>query len=214
MSTVTLSLTTKHQTYERASAGLRAIAEAMKSKPEQLGLLVNKEMAKFLRSNLATLAKRHGTQFPGGTGTDSLSRRSGQLVRRLPDAAKVTGKRIQNVEGRISLPKRYAIHERGGVIKPKGSKYVFIPLPEALDASGKPKPPKSFKNTFIAESRKGNLLVFQKRGRGQLVPLYLLRKQVRIPPRLGMGDSLKRGIPAFVDSVMDRTIEQFVKGTT
>lgn len=209
----TLTLTTRNRTYERASEGLRAVGDAMKRHPEQLGLMVNKEMAKFLRSNLETLAKRHSTQFSGGTRTDSLSRRTGELVRRLPDAAKVTGNRIQNVEGRVSLPKRYAIHERGGVIKPKGSKYVFIPLPEALDPSGKPKQPKSFKNTFLAESRTGNILLFQKQGRGQLVPLYLLRKQVRIPPRLGMGDSLKRGIPAFVNAVMDRTIEQFVKGT-
>ncbi len=207
-----IELSTQNRHYQRAQAGLEAIAKAMKTQPEQLGLLVNRQMTRFLRSSLEELAKRHSRPHPGGTTDDSLSRRSGELVRRLPNAAKVTGKTIEKVEGRVSLPTRYAVQERGGTIKPANSKYVFIPLPEALDRSGKPKPPKSFRNTFVSESRKGNLLIFQKKGR-EIVPLFLLRKKVRIPPRMGMGESLKRGVPAFIEGVMDRTIESLTKAT-
>ncbi len=85
---------------------------------------------------------------------------------------------------------------------------MFVPLPAALTATGKPKKmgPRQWRNTFIAESRKGNLLLFQRQGR-KLVPLYVLKSKVRIRPRLGLADTMRRGVPAFADKALEALLD-------
>ena len=83
----------------------------------------------------------------------------------------VKGETIETVEGSISAG-RYGIHEVGGVIRAKSARYLTIPLPAALDRRGVARQPsaRGWKNTFVAESKRGNLLIFQRRG-AQIVPL-------------------------------------------
>jgi hypothetical protein len=81
---------------------------------------------------------------------------------------------------------------------------MAIPLPAALNANGTPKRPgpRSWSNTFVRESRKGNVIIFQRKGR-KIVPLYLLRRKVRIPRRLGLRYTFRTTNRDFVDRMID-----------
>jgi len=92
---------------------------------------------------------------------------------------------------------KYApIQQFGGTVTPKGGRpngKLAIPLPAAQTAAGVARgPARSFSDTFIAKSKAGNLLIFQKRGDG-IVPLFALKDRVYVPPRLGMFDEWDEG---------------------
>lgn len=93
--------------------------------------------------------------------------------------------RVITSEGRVSLELAadvpYArIQEYGGVVNAKPGGWLTVPLPAALDARGVARRARTYPNTFIQRSRRGNLLIFQKQGK-EIVPLFVLRKQVRLP---------------------------------
>lgn len=75
----------------------------------------------------------------------------------------------------------WRIQEVGGVINAKPGGWLTVPLPAALDARGVARRARTYPNTFIARSKVGNLLIFQKQGGGQIVPLFVLRKSVKLP---------------------------------
>lgn len=75
------------------------------------------------------------------------------------------------------------IHEYGGTIRPKRKKFLTVPLPAAQTPAGVTKPLKGFKNTFIIRSRSGGLLIVQDTGDGGIIPLFVLKKKVKIPAR-------------------------------
>ena len=84
-----------------------------------------------------------------------------------------------------------SIHETGGTIRPKHSKYLAIPLDAALTAKGVARGrPRDFKDTFFAVSKKGNLIMFGK-SMGKVVPLFAMKKEVKIPKRPYMKPSLQ-----------------------
>lgn len=69
------------------------------------------------------------------------------------------------------------IHETGGTIRPRISKWLTIPLPAALTRSGVPRGrARDFNNTFVRKSKLGNLIIFQKQGNRRILPLFLLKK--------------------------------------
>lgn len=69
---------------------------------------------------------------------------------------------------------KYArIHHEGGIIKPRKSKYLAIPLTPAAKA----KSPRDFEGTFIAKN------CIMKKIDGKIVALYVLKKRVKIPAR-------------------------------
>jgi hypothetical protein len=68
-----------------------------------------------------------------------------------------------------------------------------------------------FPNWTRFKSKKGNLIIFQKQG-GRVVPLYLLRTSVKIPPRLGLRDTLEAGLPFFVDKALDAMLREVRNG--
>jgi hypothetical protein len=76
-------------------------------------------------------------------------------------------------------------HERGATIVPRKRQWLTIPLKAAKTPSGQPRKRRArdWGNTFIARSRKGGRVIFQRRGR-RAVPLYVLVKRVRLPARL------------------------------
>ena len=92
--------------------------------------------------------------------------------------------RADDVSGRIGPRVPYGrIIERGGIIKPKRRKWITIPLPAAQTSQRVAQHgARKFANTFFAKSKAGNLLLFQNRG-GQAIPLFVLKKSVRIPKR-------------------------------
>ncbi len=101
-----------------------------------------------------------------------------------------------------------AVHERGATIRAKNAQYLTIPLPAALNKNGTPKRPtaRSWPNTFVQRSKKGNLLIFQKKGK-DIIPLYVLKKSVVIPKRL----AFKEGFEAGRDFLADTLAAEFLK---
>lgn len=195
----------RNRRFVDAERGLDALNRAMGRDLDRSAPVLARELKTFLEGVAEAMARRHGTAWPGGTSDRTLSRRSGGLIASIKDSVTVKGQRLADIEGGIGGAFYLRTHEHGATIRPKKAKYLAIPLPEALDADGTPKvaSPRQWKNTFVKQSKNGNLLIFQKRGR-HIVPLYVLKREVRIRPRLGLGDTLRTGLPYFVDRAMDR----------
>lgn len=64
----------------------------------------------------------------------------------------------------------------GGVLRPKKAKYLTLPYP---GVKGRPS---DYKNTFVLTTRKSKA-IWQKIGKGQARPLFLLKKSVKIEAR-------------------------------
>lgn len=121
---------------------------------------------------------------------------------------RIAGQTFDTIQGSIGADVPYAaIQEFGGTISAENGKYLCIPLPAALDSSGVPLKSSSrdWPNTFVKTSKAGNLLIFQRRGTS-VIPLYVLKTSVVIPPRLGMKKTLDAGLPYFVERAMDRMV--------
>ena len=145
------------------------------------------------------LAKRH-SRAPGATGAGALAKITGGGIKRLQEADVVNAG--GEVYGVIPLTQAMAVHEFGEVIKAKGAGYLTVPLPAALNADGTPKKPSAllWKKARVIKSRRGNLLIAVRNGRAW-TPLYVLKKEVRIPERLGLRKELKKDRPRLMREV-------------
>lgn len=156
------------------------------------------------------LASKHSGAWPGGTTSTTLSKRTGQAVNSIIRSVSVKGTTWETLTGQIGGVHYLGIHEFGGTIRSKG-KMMTIPLPAAMSARGVAPPfARQWKNTFVARSRKGNLIIFQKRV-NEIVPLYVLKNEVYIPPRLGMRQELEDQLPYFVSRAADQVVEDFMR---
>lgn len=109
--------------------------------------------------------------------------------------------------GRVSYAN---IHETGGTITPKNSKYLAIPLSAALTPAGVlKKKPREYNNTFVMKSKNGNLIIAQKRGSrmSRIVALFVLKKKVEIPARHYMSRTAEEVSPRALE-IMNRSIER------
>lgn len=195
-----------------AAQGLNAAAAAFGRKFDNVPQLISKELRSWLEDVAEALAQRHGQPWPGGTGPKTLSRRSGFMIASIKESVRVQGQTIPTIEGYISVPHTRKIHENGGVIRPVKAKYLTIPLPAALNSNGTPKKPsaRAWQNTFVLRSKAGNLLIVQRRGT-QLVPLYVLKSEVYIPPRLGMMATAQAGMTMLADSMTNAILKEMMK---
>lgn len=205
-----LSVSFGNKRYWDAWAGLDALADTLGRNVDDLGHVVAREMRVFINAEMEKLAKRHS----GTTTTNTaLATRTGRLVRELQRGGVVhDAQKIEDVYGQITLPGEYRIHEYGGTIRPSEGSYLFVPLPAALKADGTPKKlnPRQWRDTFIAESRNGNLLLFRRVGR-KLEPLYALKPQVKIRPRLGLVNQMKKGFPEFADRMLEALFDNLTR---
>lgn len=96
------------------------------------------------------------------------------------------------------------LHEKGGVVRPRKSKYLAIPLGEAKTAAGVARASvRSYKDTFVRPSpRRSALVVYQRRG-SRSVALFLLLRSVTIPARLGFEAEWRTDQPGRMDRVGD-----------
>ena len=199
-----LEFSYKGSRYRDAEKGLRALAQEFPKDFEENGSkALGRVMLKYLKGVSNALTKRHGGAWPSGTTPKTLSKRSGKGVGSIAKSIDIKHKNtIDSVTGYIGGKHYLRIHEYGGVIKAKNVRYLTIPLKAALNSNGttKKKSARQWPNTFVAKSKKGNLIIFQKQGRGRIVPLYVLKEKVTIKPRLGMGDSLNALKEYFVDN--------------
>lgn len=204
--------------YRSAEKGLKAFGKAMAADWDGAAKTLSAELRSFLDSVAQALAARHGNPWPDGTGEKTLSTRSGKLMKSIIDSVSVSGTTIETIEGTIGSDLVYAgVQEFGGTIRAKRVKYLTIPLKAALDAHGIPlkRSARDWENTFVARSKAGNLIIFQKNG-ASITPLYVLKTSVYIPPRLGLRATLSAGLPYFVEKAMDAMVKAVVaaKGAT
>jgi len=156
--------------------------------------------------------------YPGGTTATTLSTRSGILkksVKTIPSTVEGT-----EVKGGVSIGTKYSpVHfgKRGQVthITPKRGKFLAIPLPDAMNgqgvAKGGPRDEAIFGETFIAKSKKGNLIIFGKtlyvkgkkagQAKGGLKPLFVLKSSVDVPARIHPEDLREYIMPHITEGL-------------
>lgn len=125
----------------------------------------------------------------GMRGRPGLKRRTGTLARSLTTLPASDGKAERLWVGFVLPGARYAgIHETGGVIR-AGAKLLAIPVGPALTPAGVPRfpGPRSVQGLVFRPAKGGGLLgkVTGKGDREKFSVWYVLKKEVRIPPRLG-----------------------------
>lgn len=137
---------------------------------------------------------------------DGLHSRSGRLRRSIQTS--ITGTTMTTVSGRVYSDMVYApIQETGGTIRAKdkylrvaGGPYLNIPLSANKTAAGMMRMgAREVFNAggFIIKSKKGNYLVMS--GAGQ--PMFVLKKQVTIPARLGMMKASDDSVPTLLSEL-------------
>jgi hypothetical protein len=210
-----ISFEFRGQRFNDAARGLEEFYRVLSRDWADAVQTLSREMKEFLHQVVEAIAARNGGVWPGGTTETSLSKRSGALIAAIQGSVRVDGSTFATLTGQIGAPGiPYArIQELGGTITAKNGKFLCIPLPAALDSNGLPlqSSPRDWPNTFCAKSKAGNLLIFQRRGTS-VVPLYVLKTSVTIPPRLNMGATLRAGIPYFVERAMDQMVKDAMKG--
>jgi len=88
-----------------------------------------------------------------------------------------------------------------------GPGYLAIPLDAARrfktrNALGLAKPPREWPNTFVAKSKRGNLIIFQEQG-DRIVPLFVLKQKVTIPPRPGIKPVMRQREPIILQRIVN-----------
>lgn len=134
-----------------------------------------------------------------------LKRRTGHLASKTGiTRARVQGRDLKVEVFTTGVPYA-AIHEHGGVISPTRGRMLAIPLRAVLTPAGVArKSPREYMNTFIARSRAGNLIIFQKIARDSIIPLFVLKESVTIPARHWASDAVNRTIQDLVDILRRR----------
>lgn len=203
-SSLELGFEFRNQRFRDAAKGLEALAREVGRGPEVVTPALRSELRSFMRAVQTALRQRHSTPWrPGGSPPDRLFRRTGSGIEGIRD--QVLGRNIETLRGVLTVPFPLSVHERGATIRARRVRFLTIPLEAALDSRGVPIRPRArdWPNTFVQRSRRGNLLIFQRRG-GGIVPLYLLKREVRLPARLGVQDTFRAGTDFFVDQAIER----------
>ena len=97
----------------------------------------------------------------------------------------------------ITDSKYYRVQEYGGTIRSnRAGGFLAIPLPAAKTPAGVSRYPSPLRQslkiafpqgTFVRKSKGGNLILFGVKGKAsKLIPLFLLREQVVLTPKLGL----------------------------
>lgn len=115
-----------------------------------------------------------------------LHRRTGNLARQV--AFTIEGGQ-EKITGRVGIIKSgpatayAAIHVTGGIIRPRKGQFLTVPLSAALTAAGVARfSARQVPGAFFLRSKRGNLLLVR-RIAGGIEPLFVLKRQVRIPKR-------------------------------
>jgi len=128
--------------------------------------------------------------YSGPRPTKHLNSRSGRGLKSLKEF--LVRDRGRDIEGVVALPRHMAQHEFGGEIKARNGKYLTIPLPAALKPDGTPKKmsARAWEGTYVVDGKRGTKVIMQHRP-GRDVPIYVLKRKVRISPRLGLRKALR-----------------------
>ena len=151
---------------------------------------------------------------PYGRG-DPIQTRSGALRRSFGWA--ISGQGVQAELSIFSRGIRYAsAQEYGATIRAKRSRYLTIPLPDALTPGGSVKGGARLVNrgshwetadgarTFIFRSKRGALLVASRTATGRMRLIYALKPRVTLSPRLGFRETFQTITEPFLRAALER----------
>lgn len=144
--------------------------------------------------------------------------------------SRVVGSKLNNLEGQMwsTAGKQAALQEfgtkgKGGLldtIKPRSATFLTIPLPGALTASGVPKSGLLTagdwivqENAFFLDDGERLLLVKDEGPAGDIIPLFVLKREVDVPPRLGMRKVFNESIPGFVNT-LEKDVDEALLAAT
>jgi HK97 gp10 family phage protein len=96
-----------------------------------------------------------------------------------------------------------AIQEFGGTVKAKNVKYLTIPWDGVTGWA------KDYKNTFVHESKAGNLIIFQRVSKDEIKPLFTLKDQIEIPPRPYLNPAIKSNERRIIEIISDALNRSF-----
>lgn len=155
--------------------------------------------------DVKAIFKSYALQLQGAmviaTKGEQLKSRSGALSKNwVPE---IGGFNLKTLFAQVSNGLPYvAIHQFGGTIEAKRSKYLTIPLKAMKTASGVVKmtigQAIAARKTFFKKSKAGNLILFENRpktdgGKARRpVPLFVLKKSVVVPKRLMFFETAER----------------------
>ena len=124
--------------------------------------------SEFVRYLKQTATKgRYIGKYKGGA-------RTGQLSRGIKKRVLALGNMFKLEVGTQGV--KYArILEKGGTITPKRKQWLTVPLPGVKGWA------RDYTDAFIIKSKKGNLLIVERKGKRGLKPLFVLKKSVKIP---------------------------------
>jgi len=123
------------------------------------------DFVKYLKQT--AIKGRYVGKYKGGV-------RTGQLGRSIKFIVGIFGNLFKLEVG--SWGTKYAhILEKGGIIRPIRKQYLTIPFPGVKGWA------RNYPNAFVIKSKRGNLLIVERKGKTGLKPLYALKKQVKIP---------------------------------
>lgn len=176
--------------------GLDEVSNLLKELPGHSFEVTKTAISKAALNTHATVSS-----YSGG-----LHNRSGLLRRSLKTDVK--GTTLNDLSGDVYTDVKYApIHEKGGTVKAidkylrvPGGPYLNIPLAANKTAAGvmRMNARQVFNGGgYIVRSRIGNYLVMS--GTGQ--PMFVLKKQVTIPARLGMEKAADDEIPTLLSTL-------------
>lgn len=182
----------------------RRLATALQQFPRQL--------ASGYRQAMQNAASRwEGRMYRNIGGGGSLRNRTGSLRRSL--RTQVKGSTLEDLELRVaSVGAPYAkVQEFGTVgaggkmpdIVPTRAKFLTVPLPDNLTPAGDARYKSAARlratgQTFLVETKSGNLLIGLDKGDGGRTRwLWILKRSVAIPPRLGFFANWKVGQAEF-----------------
>lgn len=147
-----------------------------------------------------------------GHSATSLGVRTGDLRRSFKKA--VSGDNINDLTMFVFTTSKYAqIHETGGTIYPKNTKYLAIPLTAAMTSSGvsRYKSPRDIALVYGGRSKAGNIILRTPGMKGKAgIPMFVLVKSVTIPARLNMMATWGRDIPVtmgILNNAVDKTLK-------
>ena len=92
-------------------------------------------------------------------------------------------------------------------IRPRQAQFLTVPTPKAFVGGygQKPKPLRSYRNTFIRPAGgKATYTVFEKSG-GRAIPIYWLVREVILPYRPWLSNSMRLALPSF-ESILAETV--------
>ena len=196
------------------------MSRTLKHLTDDLTELGNGGVRKIIKKVLVAGSLRAEAQAKLNATSGGLNARTGRLrasiqagVHEQPGHTEMFLRAGGNVKGGAQV--KYArIHEYGGIVTPKNSKYLTIPVGPALTGAGVNRiSARDVPGLTFARSAGGKLMLGKSKGkRGEFEVWYLLRTSVKIPPRPYLGPAMTAEVK-FIQKALDVRLVASVMGT-